>query len=263
MYCAAGAGLALVGFAQQTKPALSSGHPGAAVREEQTIVVDGLRETWRLQWRAAPKPYCEPGGVNWPACPCRGFAYGEAGDLFLARLRSGTEIDRLHLTPFFTEGSGDAIVRRWQPDYDKDLQDSERRDFPSLVSERATVQAIHFADYDHDGRASEFYLQTEALPCGKSDGIVIGLSRSNSRLHVFGAASHPGKPLHVRKLEWEALRDASVPVEVLDWACGDHGANTETTLRLRWTREGIEGVRREYTCPAGGKPRRRIHEEPL
>jgi hypothetical protein len=68
----------------------------------------------------------------------------------------------------------------------------------------------------------------------------------------------------MQKREWEALRDAAGPVDVLDWACADHGADTETRLRLRWTDEGIIGVRREYSCSAGGKAHRRlIHQEPL
>jgi hypothetical protein len=65
----------------------------------------------------------------------------------------------------------------------------------------------------------------------------------------------------MQRENWEALRDASGPIEVSDWPCGDHGADTETTLRLRWTPDGVEATRREFTCPP--KPKRLINEQPL
>ena len=254
--------LGLAQSAKHTKAVVGSEYPTPTIREEQKVIVDGVSETWRLQWTTVPKPYCEPSEESL-TCPCMGFAYGESGDLFLVRIRSGTEIDRLHLTPFFTEQSDTAVVQRWPTDDKEDFKESERDDFPNFVSKRGTVQVMHFADYDHDGRASEFYIQTEALPCGKSFGVVIGLSNSNPRLHVFGTASNPNKSLYLQKREWEALRDASGPVEVLDWACRDHVAETETRLVLHWTREGVAGTRREYTCSSSGKAGRLIQEEPL
>ena len=258
--CAANACLLLAGFAQQKEPGRSLDYPAATVREEQNILVDGAIETWRLQWAAAPKPYCQPSEDSL-TCPCMGFAYGEAGDLFLTRLRRGRGLERLHLTPFFTEGSGKAIVQRWPADYDRDFKDSERPDFSILVGKRAIVEVMHFADFDHDGRNTEFYLQTESVPCGTSVGIVIGTSSSNPRLHVFGRASNPGAPLYLNKRAWEAVRDASGPVEVPDWACDDHGAETETRLQLQWSPKGIEGVRMEYSCPP--EPRRLLRKAPL
>jgi hypothetical protein len=257
--------LSLTGFGQQAVGTSSQEYPTARVREEQQIIVDGLIETWQLRWTSAPKPLCgadDSGGAT--TCPCRGFAYGEAGDLFLLRLRDGVEIDRLRLTPFFTDWRGKAVLQRWPVHEKDDFTAFENDRFPAVVRKRAMVQLMHFGDYDHDGRSLEFYLQTEALPCGKSAGIVVGLSQANPRLHVFGTASNPRKPLSMQKREWEALRDAAGPVDVLDWACADHGADTETRLRLRWTDEGIIGVRREYSCSAGGKAHRRlIHQEPL
>ncbi|HEX7286949.1 MAG TPA: hypothetical protein VF532_12250 [Candidatus Angelobacter sp.] len=239
-------------------------HPVTAIREEQQVVVDGVTETWRLQWSAAPKPYC--GAKEYDValtCPCMGFAYGEAGDLYLVRLRSGEQIDRLHLTPFFTEVEP-AVVQRWPVDDKHDFKLAERKDFAAVVSRRAIAQVMRLADYDHDGLRSEFYLQTESAPCGKSVGVVIGLSRSNARLHVFGAASSPSKPLYLQKREWEALRDAtSGPVNVVDWHCGDHGAYTQTELQLQWSAKGIEGLRLEYSCPSKNEKRQLIKEEPL
>src|ERR1035438_7729943 len=181
---AVAAGMLLVSFAQQTKPAASSEYPTPAVREEQNVMVDGRPEVWRLQWAAPPKPACEPSEISL-TCPCTGFAYGEGGDLVLTRSRGGEEIDRLRLTPLFDGESPTedrvSVVQRWLPDYDKDFQYSSMEGFPGVVSKRPVVQVMHFADYEHNGLGSEFYLQTESLPCGKSVGVVIGVSRKNPR----------------------------------------------------------------------------------
>lgn len=242
----------------------SKDYPVGTIREEQTVDVNGVTETWRLQWSADPKPYC---GAKEPdvsiTCPCMGFAYGESGDLYLLRLRNGKAIDRLHLTPLYGEEPA-AVVQRWPVDEKRDFKLAEREDFASIVSKRPTVQVMHLADYDHDGMRTEFYLQTESAPCGKSVGVVVGVARNNERLHVFGTASNPSKPLYLQKHEWEALRAASSgPVDVIDWRCGDHGADTQTEVRLQWSVKGIEGKRREYSCPAKNEKRRLIREEPL
>ena len=137
-------------------------------------------------------------------------------------------------------------------------------DFADVVRKRPIVQVMHFEDYDHDGGKTEFYLQTEAISCGHSDGVVIGVSKSDPRLHVFGTVSNPGKPLHLEKHEWDALRDShSHAVELVDWACLDHGADTQTELTLEWSSKGINGVRREYTCPSKGESRTLLSEEPF
>jgi hypothetical protein len=155
-------------------------------------------------------------------------------------------------------------VQRWAADHERDFKLSQRDDFERVVGKRPTAQVMNFADYDHDGKPTEFYLQTEAAPCGKSVGVVIGLSTSNPRLHVFGTVANPDKPLYLQKREWEALRDASsAPVKLLHWACGDHGADAETELLLRWSPQGIDGSLREYTCPSKSRTRSLISEIPL
>lgn len=249
---------------QYSKESKAAETPAPSVREEQQVIVNGVRETWRLQWSEPPAPHC---GVDEAetalTCPCMGFAYGESGDLYLIRLRNGTEIDRMHLTPFFEE-EGTAVVQRWPADGVKDFELSKRGDFTELVARRPAVRIISFDDYDGDGQRTEFYLQTEALPCGKSFGVVVGLSAGNPRLHAFGTAAKPSQPLFLQKREWQALRDASSnPVSVVDWACGDHGADTQIEVRLQRSAKGIEGVRAEYTCPSNNLPRKLLKEEPL
>jgi hypothetical protein len=250
---------------ESTSPTLvgsTTEYPTATIREEQNITVDGVSETWRLQWQGLPKLYCEPSDESL-TCPCDGFAYGEVGDLFLVRLRNGTEIDRLHLTPLFGEEPG-AVLRRWPANYDQDFRAAENEDFPDVVRKRPVVQIMHFDDYDHDGKKTEFYLQTEAICGGHHSGVVIGISGSDPRLHIFATVSSPGKPLYLEPQEWNALRDAYSPsVKVLDWACGDHGSPTETDLQLNWSVAGIDGVRREYTCPSKSETRTLVSEKPL
>jgi hypothetical protein len=258
---ALGLGLMFAASALQKAPVPSSEYPSPMVREEQTVIVDGVTEVWQLIWVGKPKPICEPTDASL-TCPCQGFGYGEGGFLDLIRMRNGIELDRLPLAPFFKEWRV-AVVQRWQPDTDKDFKLSMRPDFPAIVAKRPITQVMHLADYDHDGLPDEFYLQTEAQPCGKSFGIVIGISKRNPRLHAFGTASKPHKPLYLQKEEWEALRDASGPIEVVDWGCGDHASDTQTTLRLRWTPAGIDGSRRTFACTPDDKPGILTGEEPL
>jgi hypothetical protein len=236
------------------------------VREEQKVTVDGIEETWRLIWSSAPKPHCDTSDEASLTCPCMGFAYGETGDLFLIRIREGKEIDRLHLTPLFTE-SEEAVLQRWPVNYDKDVKAFDDSDFLAKVKHRPVVRIMRPADYDHDGWNTEFYLQTETAPCGKGEGVVIGLSKKNPRLHAFGTASDPTKPLYLQEREWEALRDASGPVEAMDWACFDHGADAQTTVLLRWNANGIDGRRRVFSCPESPDKKdehpRLLRESPL
>jgi len=235
------------------------------VREEQKVVVNSVREVWQLSWASTPKPFCEPSEVSL-TCPCEGFAYGESGKLHLIRLRSGVAFDQLDLSRFFTEefgNSGVAMIQLREPDRDRDFDFALQDNFQEIVSKRPAVQVMHFADYDHDGGQTEFYLQTEVAPCGKSKGLVIGVSAKNPRLHAFGAASRPAEPLFLFKREWEALRKASGPVEVVDWPCGDHGADTQIVLRLQWTTDGVKGTSREFECGPDLKPGKLIREGPL
>ena len=80
---------------------------------------------------------------------------------------------------------------------------------------------------------------------------MIGVSNQNPQLHVFDTVSHPNKPLYIQRREWEALRGASGPIEVLDWACGGHGAETETTLAFITGRERTEAQWNDIYRAAG------------
>jgi len=237
-----------------------SGQEKPLIREEQTVVVDGVSEVWRLEWRKPPQPACPPVEDSL-TCPCNGFAYGEGGDLYLVRVRRGTEYDRLHLTPLF-ENPEQAVLQRWPTD-DKDLGAASSPGFAEEVAKRPIVKVMQLADYDHDGRATEFLLTVENLACGHQQRVLIGLSRQNPRLHAFGTVLHPDKPLEMRKGMWEALRNAKSPVTVLDVSCGDHGSDGEGELQLRFTPRGIDVKQRNYACIPDGKRGRLLSESPL
>jgi len=238
LFCAVSA------FAQQ-----SSEYPTPQIREEQKVLVHGAEETWRLEWAGDVKPYCDAkdqGG--YPTCPCQGFAYGEAGDLFLVRLRKGQEIDRLRLTSFFTETPG-AALQRWPVNTQKDLKLEEADEFAPAVVKRTVVKVMDVKDYDHDGQKTEFFLQTESSPCGKNVGILVGLSTDNPHLHAFTSRAKPTEALYLQRREWEALRLAKNKItEIVDWPCFDHGAESQLTYTLQWSRSVVEGTSREYAC---------------
>lgn len=242
--------------------------PTPTIREEHTVVVDGVEERWRLEWVGQPKPACAPEQPEWMTCPCSGFAFGEAGTLVLVRTRPGQEDERLTLNRFFTDdydspaNEGEAVLRRWDLDND-DIDEAESPGFASRVKARPIAPVMRFADYDHDGRATEFLLQVGTLPCGKRMSVAIGISRRNGRLHAFTTAEHPEQPLVLQASQWEALLQAKTPATVIDWKCGDHGSDTETELELSADANGIHATRIEYECTEDGARGKFIKKEAL
>lgn len=198
-------------------------------------------------------------------CPCSGFAYGENGILDLVRSRNGRDVETLHLTPLFGDDAptnGGATLERW-PFEEQDFNETDTEALVARVHKRPTVTVIRLGDYNHDGNASEFYLQTGTEPCGKHTGVVIGVTASNPRLHAFGSATHPDTPLVLQEREWNALLKSSGPVEVTDWACGDHGSDEETDITLAAKDGVIQAQRREYECDENGKRGKLVREDDL
>lgn len=246
----------------QSSPAGSLTNP--LIREEQKVVVKGVPETWRLEWQSPPQSACGPEEIDLAiTCPCSGFAYGESGRLDLIRLVNGREIDRLELTPLFQQvlaNQDGAILQRWDTEQ-IDYQDSKTEGFSERVQNRPIVKIMRLRDYNHDGQATEFYLQTGVEPCGKSYGIVVGLTSKQPKLHAFTSITNPNKPLYLQKREWEALLNAPGPIEVLDWPCGDHGSPNEDSVKLSITNGGvIQAIRRRFECTQNGQRGRLLQE---
>jgi hypothetical protein len=236
------------------------------IREEQKIVVNGISELWRLEWKSPPKSVCGPADLSSSiTCPCSGFAFGESGPLDLVRLTNDREIDRLELSPLFEKLFADqdgALIQRWMTqEKDFEFLEKESAAFVKQVQIRPAVKIMDFADYNHDGKSTEFFLQTSVEPCGKITGVVVGLDGTHPKLHPFGTAAHPDKPLVIQKREWEALLKATGPIEVLDWRCGDHGGEIESNMELSATNGSIRAIRREYECTEKGNRGRFLREE--
>jgi hypothetical protein len=229
------------------------------IREERTVKVDGKIEQWRLQWRAAPQLECPPAKDTSFSCMCETFAYGESGELDLIRLRDGAEVERLPLGPFYDVlDSGKAMLQRW-PVKNGDSKNARAHTNDEAwqtsesvqIQKRPVVQIMKLADYNHDGNATEFYLPTTSLPCGKSAGVVVGV-QSDKRFTALGTIFNPDSPVVLKSWQWDAVLKSSKPVTVMDWKCGDQGAKEEIEMELQATRRGVSVTENHYRCPRVG-----------
>ncbi|NTU91139.1 MAG: hypothetical protein HGA60_04430 [Chlorobiaceae bacterium] len=227
-------------------------HSGAIVRERQRVVVGSGVEEWRLEWQAPPEPACEPSRDDWYTCPCVGFAFGETGQLDLVRHVQGKPEERLHLSPLFALGFyGEAVAQlpKW-PVLAGDMDRMDKPGFADLVKSRPIVRIMELADYDHDGRPTEFLLQIGAGPCGHRQTVVVGVSRSNPKLHAFGTVAHPWTPLVLESPDaWKQLLGSKGKTTVVSWPCGDHGSDEQDEIELvAEASAGIRAFHARYSC---------------
>lgn len=153
-----------------------------------------------------------------------------------------------------------AVLRRWDEhpdDYTKKGSDN----FSALVKTRPLARIMKFADYDHDGKATEFLLQIGNLPCAKRMMVAVGISVKNHRLHVFGSVKRPNQPLILTSEQWDALRKARGKITVLQWSCGDHGSGSEEAYQLRANNGDIYAISRTYDCTKDDKRGALLKEE--
>ncbi|MDB5498491.1 MAG: hypothetical protein JWP28_2522 [Phenylobacterium sp.] len=232
------------------------------VREQHTVIVRGVPETWRLVWTGKPSTMCGPQGMDMAiTCPCSGWAYGESGNLSLVRVRGGQEVERMKLAPLFGKfdypagevGTGKAYLQRW-PAKLSDFDRSERGDGRLVpeIKRRQAPQIMRPADYDHDGEATEFLIQVGTMPCGKLQFAAIGVSVGSPRLHALSSTAHPNKPLMMPLRAWQALLRSSHPGPVIVWNCGDHGSEVQSELILSASRGEIRAMDRDRACHADG-----------
>ena len=228
------------------------------IREQRSLNVNGVQETWQLIWDGKPGTACGPDEVFMAiTCPCSGWAYGEYGRLSLIRLRSGHKTERMDLRPLFgnfdypeyDKVKGAAILQRW-PMLADDF-DREHRGDPSLVLDikrRPASKIMQFADYDHDGQATELLVQVGEMPCGKLEFAAVGLSAENPHLHALASREHPKDPLMMPSDAWQALLKNSGPTRVTTLTCGDHGSDVWLDLVVSASGGLIHVREEEFSC---------------
>lgn len=236
-------------------PLLGAGPAAPVLREERKVLVAGVEEKWRLEWRKPPVPVCEPDGDeagDWTTCPCSGFEFGEAGEVDLVRAGPGSPEERLPLAPLFADGETPgpgAVLPRW-PVLKGDFAATEARGFAAAVRKRPVVPILKVADYDHDGQATEFVLQVSAGPCGHRPSILVGLDPRTKRLRAFTSVEDPKSPLVLeRTSDWEKVRKATSKAPIVQWACDDHGTEEEETVTVWIDAKGLHAKRSTKSCP--------------
>jgi hypothetical protein len=227
------------------------------LRERAEISLAGRKEVWQLIWLDKTQDACGPQDVlKALVATCNGFAYGQRGHLLLVRIVEGQPLDELVLDQFFGLDGDDVPdgVRgvAFLPQREFKVEDaSGKLDPASLlreVAQRPIVKVMQFADYDYDGQASEFLLQIGTLPAGKRMMVLIGITRSNPKLHVFRSAEEPGRPLVAGAWVWEALRASAGNADVIEWACGDHGSDHESRIHLQAGNGILHVARSQRQC---------------
>lgn len=229
------------------------------------VTVSGVAETWALVWTGRTRQMCRPAEIEMAiTCSCSGWAYAETGQLALVRIRGGREVERLSLGRYFGDydypagdvADGEAYLQRWP------LSDNDREgDSAAVIMRRPQVQAMRFADYDHDGHATEFLMQVGTLPCGKRQFVALGVSSANPRLHALGSAAHPDKPLVLPAQAWAALERSAQPGVVDTWQCGDHGSERHTDVVLATEPGRIRVLARSFSCPEDGSAEKLLESE--
>jgi hypothetical protein len=142
--------------------------------------------------------------------------------------------------------SASAKLRRWAPT----AAEQKAIKAPSLVELQARELAplMVFGDYDHDGRATEFVLAIGSVPCGHVQSVVIGIDKRDGKLHAFGTAEKPAQPVVLeRPGDWEKVK-GKLPVDLLEYPCGDHGAETETHALVTADAAGLHVTSTSKKC---------------
>jgi hypothetical protein len=212
------------------------------VRATVSVTIDGVAETWSLRWRGAPDSLC----MNPVTAACQGFSFGEQGSLELVREKGGSVAETMLLDPLFEDG-----VARLQK-YVPRPGDGALTVDSALLAGRPVVDVMKLADYDHDGRATEFVLQIAATTFGHQPAIVVGISTAEPRLHAFASASDPKAPIALETPgAWDRVRKATKAVTIVEWSCGERAAWTEDIARVTFAKGVLDVTRKKRACDPG------------
>lgn len=211
-----------------------------SVRDSVEVTLATGVERWQLVWNAPPQRYC-----NDPAeaitCPCAGYEFGDQGSAAIVRSRGGRVVERFSLDALFAEGGGSAgpgssTFARYVLTEDDRQAMADAADEAAIrprFEHRPLRPVLTLGDYDGDGVAAEFVLQTGAGPCGHAPSVLIGLD-ARGALHAMGRVGRAPTPLVLMSPEqWERLRNGRSG-RLVQWTCGDHGADEEESVSVRW-----------------------------
>jgi hypothetical protein len=209
------------------------------IRASRAVFVHGVLEQWTLWWRSPPDSVC----ADQVSMTCKGIAFGEQGSLELVRERSGAIVEKMLLDSLFEDS-----VARLQK-YEPRPSDGTLTVDSAYLAGRPVVDPLRFADYDHDGEATEFVLQINAL-AGQQPAVVVGVSTAEPKLHAFTGTSDPTKPIVLRDpAQWAHVRSATRLLTLIQITCGDHGAKDEEIVTIKiLAGGGLDATRKVTPC---------------
>lgn len=214
------------------------------VSESRAVVVDGVEETWRVRF-VTPSRAPEELPDSERSCPRAFEARFDRGRAVLERMRDGVVVDRFENPCGSTDGEECArrLLIPWRVTASRD----RRVDAGRLPR----VTYLDVADYDHDGRATEFAAELGELVCGHAEAVIIGITREHPRLHVLRWADGGRMAMTSGRGGWEPVR-ASARGDVVTWRRGDHGVTDEERMRWWPTRAGLQNEEYVAASPTEG-----------
>jgi hypothetical protein len=259
------------------------------VWETRNVVLAGTTETWSLVWRKPPRfNGCDPGydpgyyascldntfsalKNKCSFCACNGLEWGLVGELDLVRERPGAPVERLDLAavPGAVPGEGAQIPGFARSPLDDAILDEEHqvvRPGQTIADavKRPKVEVMQLRDYDHDGWAAEFVFQVGYWACGLTPSVLVGVSRTNPHLHVFGSVASRDSALTMEYVwVWDRILAArGKTVEVTFHECGDHGGGG-SYMTLAFVPGGLAVVdAADWECDFPGDPHKRTRRIP-
>jgi serine/threonine protein kinase len=225
------------------------------VREVANVRLrDGVVETWRLVWVTEPTLFCHTQDVlaDIAAWACGPFMLSEQGEAEIVRERAGAVVDRFSLSVAFG-GDGETgipTLPRWN------LSDADREaarntpaggDPSARFATRPPARIMRLGDYDGDGTAAEFALPVSTSSSGHVYTVLVGLF-DGERLSLAAPRGWRRERFTLAQPHrWELIRGGR-SARVVQWECGNHGADREEFMDLSWSNGELLAAERSRPC---------------